>query len=126
MKVLYRHIDEKGSTRSIKGGVHESHKCGDGGNSSKVSRNSILTLSIIVILYLVCSAPRLTLNTAEYLIRQVENHEAVYESELGNISKIFSINSISSIKQSMSEFKFDLQCQNLKVTFQREEGTKGR
>ena len=48
-----------------------SRKCQDGSQSqpSKVSRNSILTLSIIVILYLVCNAPRLTLNTAEYLIR---------------------------------------------------------
>ena len=51
------------------GHSHQSKKCQDGSQPSKVSRNSILTLSIIVILYLVCNGPRLTLNTAEYLIR---------------------------------------------------------
>ena len=56
----------RGSVHTVRS--HLSRKCRDGSQPSKVSRNSILTLSIIVILYLVCNAPRLTLNTVEYYV----------------------------------------------------------
>jgi len=36
---------------------------------SSSSRNSVATLMAIVMMYLICNVPRLTLNTAEYLMR---------------------------------------------------------
>ena len=37
--------------------------------ASSSSRNSVVTLLVIVVMYLLCNVPRLTLNTAEYILR---------------------------------------------------------
>lgn len=42
-------------------------------NCSSSSKNSVATLLVIVIMYLLCNIPRLTLNTAEYLLRDLFN-----------------------------------------------------
>ena len=46
--------------------VRVGRQTGGGGVTQSRARNSVLTLTAIVLLYLLCNSPRLTLNTAEY------------------------------------------------------------